>query len=74
MIWPLLVALTVGVAWGPVVTGAAASAETQPAPKAVPRNVSHDFGLVQPDSQVTHQFIIENQGEADLIIESVAPG
>ena len=33
-----------------------------------------DFGEVEPESTVTHDFIVANNGQADLVIEQVSPG
>ncbi|MBF0529373.1 MAG: DUF1573 domain-containing protein [Deltaproteobacteria bacterium] len=40
---------------------------------AVPE-MSFDFGNVKPDTEVTHDFVMENKGKGELVIESVTPG
>ena len=43
-------------------------------PKLVLASFTHDFGEVKSGTPLNYSFIIKNQGEADLIIKSVAPG
>ena len=43
-------------------------------PKLVLASFTHDFGEVKSGTPLNYSFIITNQGEADLIIKSVAPG
>ncbi len=34
----------------------------------------HDFGEVRPGQRLTWAFKLKNEGDADLLIQSVAPG
>jgi hypothetical protein len=43
-------------------------------PKLVIEAFAHDFGEVKPGAPLQFSFIIKNQGKADLLIKSVAPG
>ncbi|MBF0529372.1 MAG: hypothetical protein HQK55_08895 [Deltaproteobacteria bacterium] len=52
----------------------AAPAPTGPQPELVISEQAFDFGLVQPDTIVTHDFMVENKGRGELVIESVTPG
>jgi hypothetical protein len=36
--------------------------------------IRHDFGKVFEQDKYEHDFIIQNRGKADLIIEKVKPG
>lgn len=43
-------------------------------PKLVIESFTHDFGEVKSGAPLEYTFIIKNQGKADLLIKSVAPG
>jgi hypothetical protein len=55
-----------------------AMAQGTPAPGGEPKLViasfTHDFGEVKAGSPLEFTFIVKNQGKADLLIKSVAPG
>ena len=44
------------------------------APKLVLESTEHDFGKVKENAKVSHTFTLKNEGTADVVIESVAPG
>ena len=44
------------------------------APKIVFESLEHDFGTVQPNTPLTHNFVFTNQGTAPLLIEKVKAG
>jgi hypothetical protein len=52
----------------------AAMAQSSPAPKLVIESFTHDFGEVKAGTPLEFVFIVKNQGKADLLIKSVAPG
>jgi len=70
--------LTIGPA--PVLTIASAQAENQvpPTPAKQPRlvfpEIKHDFGSVMEGVEIKYDFIIENKGDAPLVIHNVRPG
>jgi hypothetical protein len=43
-------------------------------PKLVIESFTHDFGEVKAGTPLEYSFVIKNQGKADLLIKSVAPG
>jgi len=43
-------------------------------PKMVVPEIVYDFGAVYEQEKLSHAFIIRNEGQADLKIESVKPG
>ena len=43
-------------------------------PKLVIESFAHDFGEVKSGAPLQFTFIVKNQGKADLLIKSVAPG
>ena len=43
-------------------------------PKAVFPEMTHDFTSVMEGEDIKHDFVIENHGDAPLIIEKVKPG
>jgi len=43
-------------------------------PKIVFESLTHDFGTVQPNMPLTHNFVFKNQGTAPLLIEKVKAG
>jgi hypothetical protein len=43
-------------------------------PKLVIESFTHDFGEVKSGTPLEYSFVIKNQGKADLLIKSVAPG
>ena len=59
------------------VASAAASAES-PAkasrPVAATPEFRHEFGSVVEGMDIEHEFVVKNEGDADLLIEKVAPG
>lgn len=59
-------------------SAAMATAQDKPAqsgePKLVIASFTHDFGEVKPGTPLEYSFVIKNQGKADLLIKSVAPG
>ncbi|HWP42318.1 MAG TPA: hypothetical protein VNO14_03715 [Blastocatellia bacterium] len=44
------------------------------APKLAIASFTHDFGEVKPGAPLKYSFKIKNEGTADLLIKSVAPG
>ena len=50
------------------------SADPSNSPKIVFESLTHDFGTVQPNTPLTHNFIFTNQGTAPLLIEKVKAG
>jgi hypothetical protein len=59
-----------------VATTAMAQGTPAPAgePKLVLKSFTHDFGEVKSGTPLQYSFIIKNEGKADLLIKSVAPG
>lgn len=51
-----------------------ADASVGPAPILVIESLTHDFGEVKAGTPLRYAFKIKNQGKADLLINSVAPG
>jgi hypothetical protein len=55
-----------------------ALAQGGPAPNGEPKlsikSFTHDFGEVKSGTPLQHSFIVKNEGKADLLIKSVAPG
>ena len=43
-------------------------------PKIVFESLAHDFGTVQPNAALTHNFAFKNTGTAPLLIEKVKAG
>ncbi len=43
-------------------------------PKLLCEQTTCDFGRIQATDKPNHTFVIENQGNRDLLIKSVAPG
>ena len=53
---------------------AAASAESPPVmPKIRVESVLQNYGDTLKGEQITHAFVIENRGKADLVIEKAEP-
>ena len=50
------------------------SGTMQGIPKIVYKNQIHDFGTVQPKTALTHEFLFENKGTSNLLIEKVKAG
>ena len=46
-------------------------AESAAGPKLVVAEPAHDFGTVFEDSKITHDFVIKNEGDQELIIEKI---
>jgi hypothetical protein len=44
------------------------------APKLVLASPDHYFGAIKPGTPLKHEFVLKNEGTADLEIKSVAPG
>ncbi|RJQ69993.1 MAG: DUF1573 domain-containing protein [Desulfobacteraceae bacterium] len=42
-------------------------------PRAVFPETRHEFGSVMEGQEVRHDFVVENRGQADLIIQRVQP-
>ncbi|MEW6266209.1 MAG: DUF1573 domain-containing protein [Thermodesulfobacteriota bacterium] len=55
-------------------TPAAPPAGAAPQSQVFLTETEFDFGLVKPEAKLTHDFQVQNKGQADLIIESVNPG
>ena len=53
------------------VTGA--SSEDAAAPKAVFPDLIHDFGEVFEGVEVKYDFVVENRGDAPLVIKNIRP-
>ncbi|MBS3809286.1 MAG: DUF1573 domain-containing protein [Desulfobacterales bacterium] len=53
---------------------ALATSQALAGPRAAVENRKHDFGSVYAGSDVIHAFVIENTGDAPLIIKSVRTG
>lgn len=57
---------------------ATAMAQATPAPNGEPKLViksfAHDFGEVKSGTPLQYTFLVKNEGKADLLIKSVAPG
>lgn len=43
------------------------------APKLVIESLEHNFGKVKEGQKISHSFQLKNEGNADLLIEGVAP-
>lgn len=80
LLLPLLVLLTTCVAYAgqsAPMTADFSSAQTPAsnttAPKAVFPTLKHSFGEVFEGTKVKHDFVIENQGNAPLVIKNIRP-
>lgn len=51
----------------------AESSATQKAPKAFFPSTRYEFGSIMEGNEIKHDFIIENHGEAPLVISKVRP-
>lgn len=49
------------------------SAGTSGGPSILVSETRHDFGQVDEGAKVSHEFIVENKGKADLTITKVSP-
>jgi len=59
---------------GPVYAGAPAKSKGDAiAPKAVFLKTNHHFGEVFEGAEVKHDFVVENQGTAPLVIKNIRP-
>ncbi len=45
----------------------------QVAPKAVFIKQNHDFGEVFEGTEIKHDFVVENKGDAPLVIKNIRP-
>ncbi len=45
----------------------------QRAPKAVFPILNHDFGEVSEGTEIKYDFVVENQGDAPLVIKNIRP-
>ena len=43
------------------------------APKAAFLQRNHDFGEVYEGAEIKHDFVVENQGDAPLVIKNIRP-
>jgi hypothetical protein len=68
---PLLLLLLLAMAGFAMAQGTPA---TGGEPKMVIESFTHDFGEVKAGAPLEYSFIVRNQGKADLLIKSVAPG
>src|SRR5581483_8560792 len=50
-----------------------AAAASKPAPKLVVDAATCDFGKVKEGEEVSHTFIVKNEGKAELVITNVSP-
>lgn len=51
-----------------------ANASVGPAPMMVIDSLTHDFGEVKAGTPLRYAFKVKNQGNSDLLINSVSPG
>jgi hypothetical protein len=51
-----------------------ADASVGPSPMLVIESLTHDFGEVKAGTPLRYAFKVKNEGKADLLINSVAPG
>jgi glutathione peroxidase len=49
------------------------AAAPKPAPKLVVNAATYDFGQVKEGEEVSHTFIVRNEGKAELVITNVSP-
>ena len=61
----LLASLLFGSAW--------AQEQKAPAPVMALKSLEHDFGRVKEGTPLSYSFEFKNEGNADLVVESVAP-
>lgn len=83
LLLPLLVLITTGVIYAGQTAPAAADfllaqspaspAANTTAPKAVFPKLNHSFGEVFEGTKIKHDFIVENQGNAPLVIKNIRP-
>ncbi|MBI3654250.1 MAG: DUF1573 domain-containing protein [Acidobacteria bacterium] len=59
---------------GAVATTAQEKSVSSGEPKLAIDSFTHDFGEVKSGTPLEFTFIVKNQGKADLLIKSVAPG
>lgn len=70
----LFLALSVGGATGPTVAADDDSGASQPQPAAVFPQTQFTFQPVFKGEDIKHDFVVENTGDAPLVIKNVRPG
>jgi hypothetical protein len=80
LLFPLLVLLATCVTYaglsvpsGDAYLLAQSPASSNTAPKAVFPKLSHSFGEVFEGTKIKHDFVVENQGNAPLVIKNIRP-
>ncbi len=58
----------------PDASGSQAAIQAEPSAKAFVPEREFAFGLVKPDQVVEHDFLVFNNGDAELLIPEVKPG
>ncbi len=66
-IWIILASVSMSAA------GLVTSKRKSVAPKAVFHKPNHSFGEVFEGAEVKHDFVVENQGTAPLVIKRISP-
>ena len=59
---------------GTASSDAPGAVEALPGPKLAISELKFEFTDVDPGTQVTHDFMVTNEGESDLVIDKVQPG
>lgn len=71
----LILTCPVPVTWSAPLPGATpATASSQDAPVLEILDTVYDFGEINEDKEVAHEFVVRNRGKAELKINEVRPG
>jgi hypothetical protein len=57
-----------------VPAGVCKAAENQPGPAVFYPEKVFGFGIVLEGKEITHDFVVQNRGTAELLIQNVKPG
>jgi hypothetical protein len=72
--WAMVAALFFFIMVGYVPAGVFAAAENPSVPIAVFPEKAFEFGAVLEGKEIAHDFVVQNRGASELIIENVKPG
>ena len=59
---------------GYLMTAQGSSAESPAGPVVVFPETTFDFGVVLEGKEVAHDFVVQNRGTSELVIQNVQPG
>jgi hypothetical protein len=57
-----------------LLTGICTAVESQPGPAVFYPEKVFDFGIVLEGQEVAHDFVVQNRGSSELLIQNVKPG